>query len=216
VSFAQGALQVKCLNGEREHSYQNRRKKHSHSSMNDTQMLEYLDDVIKNEVLNLFSHPSRWDSLIINRRKPYTYRIFTQLGDIRICLHRFETCDEHEAFLHPHPWPGAFLILKGGYRMGIGYSTDKISVPEHIATIDFQRFSSYAITNPLCWHSVTPISPTYSIMINGTPWEKDVAHSQVRTTKGKDLEKMSIKDMCRLMDEFEVLIKEYMKTILYQ
>jgi len=43
-----------------------------------------------------------WDSLIINRRKPYTYRLFTQIDQDRICLHKFDTCLSEEAFFHPH------------------------------------------------------------------------------------------------------------------
>jgi len=54
-----------------------------------------------------------WGSLVINRRKPHTYRVFRQFGEYRVCLHRFESCSEEEAFPHPHPWPGAFLLLKG-------------------------------------------------------------------------------------------------------
>ena len=64
---------------------------------------------------------AEWDSLIVNRRKPHTYRAFTFDGDLRICLHRFEPCEASEAFMHPHPWPGAFLVLdgQGGLRPGL-------------------------------------------------------------------------------------------------
>jgi len=60
--------------------------------------------------------PEVWDSLIVNRRKPHTYRASRMYGDWRICLHRFDHCSEKQAFRHPHPWPGGFFVL-GGQRV---------------------------------------------------------------------------------------------------
>ena len=74
-------------------------------------MLEKLNEILA-ILPGLMEDRTNWKSLVINRRKPFTYRAFYQLGDIRICLHRFEECDEHEAFYHPHPWPGALKCLK--------------------------------------------------------------------------------------------------------
>ena len=154
-------------------------------------MLEkYLAD---NTILRLLDDRRIWDSLVINRRKPYTYRMFTQLGENRVCLHRFETCNEEEAFFHPHPWPGAFKILKGSYKMKIGHSKDRVSEPEDVADFILTAGSSYEIVNPLTWHSVVPLETTYTIMINGPAWEN--AHEQVRTTKGKDLGEMAYDEL---------------------
>ena len=41
----------------------------------------------------LISKREVWDSLIVNRRKPYTYRVFTTLPNgLRLCLHKFDPC----------------------------------------------------------------------------------------------------------------------------
>ena len=156
----------------------------------------------------LLDDMSRWESLIINRRKPYTYRVHTQLNDLRVCLHKFETCSEEESFFHPHPWPGAFLVLSGGYRMGVGHSQSLTAKPDHVVTIDLTKWCRYEITEPTTWHSVTPSGLTYSVMVNGPPWGH-LAHQDVRTTKGKDLEKMSDESLEEHLRAFRFLIEEY-------
>lgn len=143
---------------------------------------------------------SEWTSLIVNRRKPWTYRASSNFEHegrkFRVCLHRFEVCDEEESFLHPHPWPGAFAIIQGSYIMGVGYSKDRLSKPDEVVKTVLAPGSRYAITNPLTWHSVTPLEECYTVMVNGEPWNTEtMAHSEVRTTKGKDLDQMSAQDL---------------------
>lgn len=153
-----------------------------------------------------------WSSLIVNRRKPWTFRAFANLQskdqNFRICLHRFEVCDEQESFLHPHPWPGAFWILKGSYVMNIGHSFDRVAKPESVAKIVLGPGSKYAITSPLTWHSVTPLEECYTVMVNGEPWDLNTAHREVRTTKGKDLDSMSADDLSSHFAVFKKLIAD--------
>ena len=170
-------------------------------------MLKRLAEVMR-ILPSLLNDKSKWDSLIINRRKPYTYRVHTQLDDVRVCLHKFERCDEHESFFHPHPWPGAFIVLSGGYRMGVGYSQSRIEKPDHVMNINLTKWCSYEITEAMTWHSVIPHGLTYSVMVNGPPWEGR-AHQDVRTTKGKDLEKMSDADLEEHLRAFNFLVDEY-------
>lgn len=163
-------------------------------------MLNILEEKIK-LLPEIIKDLSKWDSLIINRRKPHTYRAFYQFDDgIRMCLHRFETCDEHEAFYHPHPWPGAFKIVKGSYKMQIGQSYNSCSKPVDVATFIMNQGSSYEITSPLTWHTVIPLSECYTIMINGKPFEHP--HVDVRTTKGKDLQSMSETELREHLNNF--------------
>lgn len=180
--------------------------------MNNDQMLELLDYGVKH-LPRLIKSPENWSSLIINRRKPWTYRAFTNIpypidmpneGQLRLCLHRFAVCDEHEAFLHPHPWPGAFIIVKGSYLMNLGRSPDRMSGPEEVAKILMTAGSRYAITSPMTWHAVIPLEECYTIMVNAEPWSPEVAHTAVKTTKGKDLDSMSDED---LTQHFEVFTK---------
>ena len=73
---------------------------------------------------NATTDPGKWESIVINKRKPHTYRAFIQHGDSRICLHRFEPCDSEDSFAHPHPWPSAMLILFGTYDMAVSRTQD--------------------------------------------------------------------------------------------
>ncbi len=152
-------------------------------------------------------HPERWESLLINRRKPFTYRVFTSWFDKRVCLHKFDKCHTHEAFPHPHPWPGAFIVLKGAYRMDLSLSKNREDMlPAPVSTIYMTAGSSYEITNPMVWHTVVPLMETYTVMVNGTPWPAEVAHTAVRTTKGKDLDKMPPDDLLKHLKKFRDLL----------
>lgn len=175
-------------------------------------MLEQLLSALKNDLPALLADPSAWSSLIINRRKPYTYRVFTTLpSGLRVCLHKFDVCDTHEAFAHPHPWPGAFAILQGRYRMNVGYSCNgrEDSNPADALSVVLAAGSAYEITNPLTWHSVIPLETTYTIMVNGSPWDADYAHKDVRTTKGKDLDSMDPDALQAHLDIFKPLLKKW-------
>lgn len=177
--------------------------------MDNDKMLETLSAAMA-KLPDLMNRRNEWSSLIVNRRKPWTYRAFTTFEhggrNFRVCLHRFETCDERESFLHPHPWPGVFLILQGSYIMNVGYSADRFSKPAGVTKIVLATGSKYAITDPLTWHSVTPLEECYTVMVNGTPWDtQTVAHTEVRTTKGKDLDSMSSEDLSAHFAKFSSL-----------
>jgi hypothetical protein len=45
-------------------------------------------------------------------------------------------------------------------------------------------------------------------MVNGPPWGH-LAHQDVRTTAGKDLAKMSDKDLTEHLETFKFLVEEY-------
>lgn len=174
-------------------------------------MLTRLQEALK-VLPDILSNKDAWDSIIVNRRKPYTYRVFTILEDgLRLCLHKFDPCHTHEAFAHPHPWSGAFCILKGKYKMSVDYSCKGRTdiAPENVTTLILNKHSLYEITNPLTWHSVIPLETTYTVMINDAPWPLEFAHTSVRTTKGKDLEKMSNEDLVAHLDLFKNLVKEW-------
>lgn len=159
-------------------------------------------------LLDMVNDHSIWDSLIVNKRKPYTYRVFTHLqSGERICLHKFDPCDTHESFIHPHPWPGAFIILEGGYKMELFLSADREARPKYVCQILLQAPSSYEITNPMTWHGVTPLVTTYTVMINGPAWPADETHMSVRTTKGKDLAKMPHVELITHLTKFKDLLK---------
>lgn len=154
-----------------------------------------------------------WDSLIVNRRKPYTYRVFTTLpSGLRLCLHKFDPCHTHEAFAHPHPWPGAFAILQGRYKMMVGYSCEGREQPGYseVSTLILPRHACYEIINPLTWHAVIPMETTFTVMVNDTPWDTEtVAHKEVRTTRGKDLDKMPEIELLEHLRIFQTLVEDW-------
>lgn len=174
-------------------------------------MLKVLNEEILPQLPSLLEKPSIWQTLVINRRKPHTYRAFTQLGDLRICLHVFEECDPEEAFLHPHPWPAAFKILRGAYQMQIACSLNRTDLPEAIGPLlQLNAGSSYEITNPLIWHSVAPIvggGNVCTIMINGPAWNLEEAHTAVRRTAGKDLQEMSADELNGFLYRFKRILR---------
>jgi len=155
----------------------------------------------------------RWKSLKITKRKPHTFRVFTEYPNaaginIRVCLHKFERCGEHEPFWHPHPWPGSFLMLDGAYVHKIGYTPDLESgEPIQLCEELVRPYTMYSITNKQTWHCVQPLTTSYTIMINGEPWED--SHSHTRTTKGKDLETMADDELKVHLSIFDLLIRQY-------
>lgn len=158
----------------------------------------------------LIAKPEVWDSLVINRRKPHTYRIFTKVDDWRVCLHKFKPCDTHESFRHPHPWPAAFMILEGKYKMWIGQSFNQTGKPIDVSQHIMTKYSSYEIVNPLTWHAITPLQETYTIMINGTAWDKEkIAHRDTVPMTGIDLDKMEPAELQEQLNLFAMLIANW-------
>ena len=176
------------------------------------EMLAKLEESL-NMLPDILHDRAAWDSLIVNRRKPYTYRVFTTLpSGLRLCLHKFDPCHTHEAFTHPHPWPGAFIILQGKYKMMVGYSCEGRLQKGYseVTTQILTKHSCYEIINPLTWHSVVPLETTYTVMVNDTPWDTEtVAHTEVRTTRGKDLDKMPEPDLLKHLEHFQYLVWQW-------
>lgn len=166
-------------------------------------MIEVFPTLMR-EVIPFFDKPEEWDSLIINKRKPHTYRIFRQFGEYRVCLHRFEPCSDEDCFAHPHPWPGAFLLLQGTYIHTVGYSPTLDSDPTFFYREIVRPNTMYEIVHRNTWHKVQPVTTTWTIMINGKPWEEQ--HSSTRTTKGKDLEKMPEDELIAHLQKFKRLM----------
>ncbi len=174
-------------------------------------MLNQLEETLK-ILPELLHDPDRWDSLIVNKRKPYTYRVSTKLDNgLRVCLHKFDKCSDHEAFKHPHPWPGAFIILHGGYRMWLGQSKYTGNDPQDVASLELSKYSKYEIVEPSTWHNVIPLETTYTVMVNGEPWASDVVHPRAPATKGKDLDKMPREELLEHLFIFEALTNSHNK-----
>ncbi len=173
-----------------------------------TRLLDKLSDVIC-DLPSLLYDNSIWDSIVVNLRKPHTFRVFTFLPDgTRVSLHRFEKCDTSEAFFHTHPWPGAFKILEGSYEMKLGYSCHgrEDCFPEDVTTIRLNAGSSYEIVDPCTWHSIAPLEKTFTVMINEDPWSDTVRHVNCPTTVGKGLSKLTDYQLENHLSEFRWLV----------
>lgn len=97
--------------------------------------------------------------------------------------------------------------------MKVGLSPDRFSPSQDVLTEILTKYSTYEITNPLTWHAITPIEPTFTVMCNGDPWDtQTIAHKDVRTTAGKDLDKMPDEELLNHLDIFKVLVKEYLES----
>lgn len=172
-------------------------------------MLDILKNIIESKLVYGLSDPKNWDTLVINRRKPHTYRMWTYIDGYRVCLHRFNPCEADEVFAHPHPWPGAFLMLKGEYIHDIGVSRYHNDKPEWLYREIIHPGTMYEITHPRTWHKVQPTKETWTIMVNGEPFKHQ--HDDVKRTKGKDLEKMDPATFYNHRLAFMNLLEQYKK-----
>lgn len=172
-------------------------------------MIDKLQDLLPQVLDSLTNGDDEWDSLVINRRKPHTYRMFKHFDGLRVCCHVFDQCDEEDAFAHPHPWPGAFLILSGEYIHTVGFSPDLQSQPTFLYREIVRPFMMYEIVHKQTWHKVQPTVRTHTIMVNGEPWD---GHNETRTTKGKDLDRLSYGAMDALKIEFAALLSQYLEV----
>lgn len=112
-----------------------------------------------------------WKSVHVTYDKPEVMRVWWQVGDLRLNLHRIKGCRPGESFFHPHPWPAAFLQVSGGYYMDVGFGAG-IEPPPVSHTIFLGPGSAYEMENPDAWHSVRPpLRPesSLSIMLTGKP-----------------------------------------------
>jgi hypothetical protein len=127
---------------------------------------------------------TEWNTLEVLYEEPRVERVWTQVGETRLYLHRIHPCEGRPLF-HPHPWPSAILLLSGRQEMVVGYG-DPNGEPPPIATrLLLERGSAYEMLDPFGWHSVSPLDgPSESLMITGKPWgtgaPKDTQRAQNR------------------------------------
>ncbi len=141
---------------------------------------------------DLLDKPEIWTGLYVDYHHPYVERLWTQWGENRISLHKIFPCKKEESLFHPHPWPQAVKILKGGYEMGIGYSENNSEIPPIASTLLLPDGTTYEMIDPNGWHYVRPINePSFSIMITGKPWP----------TKEKTEEKLKLRSLTQTQKE---------------
>ena len=154
---------------------------------------------------------SCWGSIVINKRKPHTYRAFIQRDDMRICLHRFDACEPEDSFAHPHPWPSSMLILSGEYDMAVAHTPDLTSgEPSPVLNVTLSTGSIYHMNDRHTWHQVVPRTRCYSLMVNGPRWEN--AHRRAPSTSGKGLDPMPDDVLADHLEKSRELIAGFLKS----
>lgn len=124
-------------------------------------MLEELRRIIDEELPTLLRRRERWRSLHVLYEPPRVERLWCQLGDLRVFLHKIWPTDA-EVLYHPHPWPSAVRVVSGRYLHLVG---DGQRV---LATQVLAAGSEYEMVDPSAWHSVRPLDePSDSIMVVG-------------------------------------------------
>lgn len=179
-------------------------------------MINKMPNLIR-QVIEDLDKPEEWRGLRINRRKPHTERLFKFYGDIRACLHHFSPCEEKEAFPHPHAWDMAALCLEGGFFMFLHmednfWESKKGKCEPRLSTLSEMYMGagcSYTMTNPMVWHTVVPVSETYTIMFN-SPTRHHMANSaHCVTTDGKELEEFDPTYQLEYLEKFKGLLSPF-------
>jgi hypothetical protein len=98
--------------------------------------------------------------------------------------------------------------------MKVGFSKDRTDEsPGQVAEFILREHSAYEIVNPLTWHSVVPLTTTYTVMLNAAPFPPDVAHTSIRRTGGKDLDKMPEDELVDHLQVFANLVGKFQLTV---
>lgn len=127
---------------------------------------------------SLLKETEEWKTLDINYEKPHVQRVWRQVNNHRISLHRIFPCNVSECFFHPHPWPSAMKIESGKYEMLLGYGADLPHGNLNVAKMILAAGSYYEMTDINSWHSVRPMDdPVMTLMVTGKPWQRSMPKS---------------------------------------
>lgn len=116
-----------------------------------------------------------WNDVDVNYHPPRVERLWRNVGQYRVYLHRIHPCQAEEALFHPHPWPSAMVVLAGQYEMALGFG---VGEPPMMATVIMVPGSRYAMTHQDAWHYVRPLGGVaWSLMVSGEPWQRKAPKS---------------------------------------
>lgn len=129
----------------------------------------------------LLAEPDEWNTYKVIHDDPEVWRIWRQVGNIRVCFHKIYPCDD--PFMHPHPWPSIVKCLKGGYQNTIGvYNGPKEDVMK-LKPQDLDAFTSslvrhsyivvpgsiYSLVDIREFHAVKAQDINWSLMLMDKP-----------------------------------------------
>ncbi len=164
--------------------------------MSNTSMLETLR-AISDQLPTLLRRREIWRSLHVLYEPPRVERLWCQLGDLRVFLHKIWPT-EAEVLYHPHPWPSAVRVVSGRYLHLVG-TAERI-----LATQVLTAGSEYELTDPAAWHSVRPLDePSDSIMVVGKLYDPPPAMPKPPTERQPPLEDQRVEE---LLDAWRALL----------
>lgn len=160
-------------------------------------MLDKLLDIETKLPALLRDQTVKWRSVLVDYHPPVVERLWLDIDDLRLYLHRIHSCSREEALFHPHPWPSAMRIVDGQYEMGVGYSSTASPPESPLTTLLVVPGTAYAMTDPNSWHYVCPVTATsLSVMITGKPWGRS------SPKPGKPLQELSESMKQALIEDF--------------
>lgn len=116
--------------------------------------------------------------------EPEVHRIWWELGEIRVAIHRIFSCKEKSCFFHPHPWPSAVECIQGGYTHRVamynGPREDVMSLQSQqlesfvhkltVMEMEVVPGFSYYMPDIRQFHQVDVERESYSIFVSGVPY----------------------------------------------
>lgn len=172
--------------------------------MKPNSMLDALREVTAQLKSFMMDGPDAWESLDIDYEPPRVERLWRQVGEYRVNLHRIHPCAQ--ALYHPHPWPSAVRILSGKYEMGVATCDELrfqnlVEADYEAAKVVLTEGAAYEMIHPYGWHYVKPLGqPSLSIMVTAKPWDPPV-FNHASFGKTHDLEPMSDEAKKHLLDD---------------
>jgi hypothetical protein len=151
---------------------------------------------------------------------PEVWRVWWQLWEIRVALHKIFPCVEGECFFHPHPWPSTVRCLKWGYNHRLWVYNGLKEDIERLKPEDIEQFSNwlvpfdttvragdlYLMPDIRQFHQVSTPEINYSLMIIGTPYFPWATKQFSRKSPDKSIELTRLE-----VEEVMWVAREYFK-----
>ena len=171
----------------------------------DIKTLELIEEFFLPDMLR--TNLDQWRGLDVLYHEPRVERVWAplelQYSSYRVSLHVIHQTDSEKCLFHPHPWPSAMRIVKGGYEMGIGYGAG-LETPPMACKVILAAGSSYEMNDSDGWHYVNPTEETsLSVMVSGKPWGREMPVEPGHGTN-REMAPEEIEAILRMFREFYV------------
>lgn len=150
-----------------------------------------------------------WDSVVLNRRHPYNYKVFQDLPDgNRVSFNYLTPCKHSDAQARPYHRPVEFLSLSGIYQESIWCDPSINPNQEYQASlteIRYAPFSWHVLDNAHTWHKIQPLHPCRLMMIEG-PLYPRFSEDEKGWDKFQGMPRCDVADQ---LHDFRALLRAY-------